>query len=157
MSDKIFVVADCSGKMTELGKNHLLVYLLITICNLLKDSEIDEYELFSWNSSISSLESPYLDTKADFGDKANVNALLDFLMSLDDNSRILLMSDGNFSSTSIIKSLKKHKLQLFTLAVGADCSKSTLDLLCITKKAYDAADINAAVNALHSGIAGGEV
>lgn len=152
MSDKVYVIVDCSGKMMELGKNHLLVYLLITACNLLQ-----EYELFSWSSSVSSLESPYLDPKADFGDRVDTKALSDFMTSLEENARVLLLSDGNFSGTSIVKSLKKHKIQLITLAVGADCSKSTLDSLCIIKKAYDTSDINAAVYALRYGISGGKV
>lgn len=152
MSEKVYVIADCSAKMTELGKNHLLVYLLITACNLLK-----EYELFSWNSSVSSLESPYLDTKSDFGDRIDTKALSEFLASLEENARVLLLSDGNFSAASIVKGLKKHRIQLFTLAVGADCSKSTLDSLCITKKSFETSDINAAVYAACYGISGGRV
>lgn len=125
---KIYVIADLSGRMNEMGKNSVLEYLLRTTADLFAQKKYSDIEpcFFSWNTEIIQLEPPFF---VKCRGKSNLSALSDMLKETKDSSRVMLLSDGNFDYQPILNTIKEKSLNVTGIVVGADASMASMNRL----------------------------
>ncbi len=154
MSDEVFIVADRSGKMTELGKDHLEMYVFLTVTNLLNTDRLRffDYSLYTWSTDVQQIDCLELEN---FGGKSDPEALAGWMMDLPEGSKVLLLSDGNFDAKPLRMAIKENGIHFVSLVIGADCMRRTMDTLSVSGKAYGAEDVTLALNILCHGKIGG--
>lgn len=147
MADNVFVIADVSGKMHEIGKDETVKYLLLTVHSLFQNAALEPI-YFGWSSELFTIED-LINIK--FDGRTDVTALEGLLEDLPENSRIMLISDGNYSASSIIKIIKRRMFRTAAVSVGADASPRVLGSLCTAGSPFNGCDISAAVSYLSRG------
>ena len=145
----IYIITDTSGSMAELGKNHLLEYLLRTIADIFRQEKYSDIELFffAWGNEIIQIEEPF---EVECIGKTNIEALIAMLKEMDPGSCILLLSDGHFEYRQIKEQITERCLNVIGIIVGADASASVMNEVSIQKKALKADSITAAIALLCS-------
>lgn len=145
----VFVIADCSGRMAEQGKNQIMEYVLRCAANMLSgDRFVDaDPEFFSWGSTIDKIGEPYF---TECSGKSDVGLLEKMLGEMAERSPVLFLSDGNFDYAGIKKKAAEKKLGVIGVVIGADASVSAMNAVSTSRKAYKAEDITAAVTLLCS-------
>lgn len=140
----LIVIADIAGRMNELGKNHLMDYLLHTTAHVFQQERYSDIKpfFFSWNSEINQLEEPF---SVDCCGKSDINMLEDMLQKLDKSSFVLILSDGNFDYFPIKKIILANELNVIGIIVGADASVSAMNAITSIGKAQHADCIMAAI------------
>lgn len=89
---KRIIIMDASGSMAEEGKKTVAVYLVHTVCDLLRNEwGCTEYSVYTWNREIE-LSKGKIDCKG----KTDEDKLEEFLEQNKD-SRVLVISDCRFS------------------------------------------------------------
>ncbi len=155
----VYIIADTSGSMNEMGKIHL-VRNLCRYANQLKVIDQEKYSdidirFFEWTEKVSEIiiqedgNIPDLISKG----PANMISLSDFLSSAFANNqmlRVIILSDGNFE-TKAISSFKNRLVEspdmiIRTVAVGADANLLRLKKLSSDKRVYLPEDISAAID-----------
>jgi len=161
----LYVLIDTSGSMVEMGKAHLQRNLCRFISQLpfIDEQKYANFEIhfFQWNTSIRKLfvqdngDIPTLNPQS----TSDLSSLKEFLCSISNHSQppcVLLLSDGNFSSTNITEF--KHgvgsipNLILRIVAIGPDADMLKLKKLSTYENVYLAENISAAVNSIFIGI-----
>ena len=147
--DNVYVIADSSGKMSELGKDHLQNYVLRAAASLLNSGEFGAVnaQLLAWGRSIEPLEEPEV---PEFGGRADTQLLASAFSDMDTGTCILLVSDGNFDCDSIRQAATDNALNIVSVYIGADACVCTMDDLSSSGHAMPAEDIAAAVSLLCS-------
>lgn len=150
-SEKILIVLDCSGSFAEEGKSYLQRYIANTLKGLSLFSPFDKiiFQFYIWNTSILQKKKG---VKFEFQGRASFEALAKFIEECEDNSKILLCSDGNFTMEEINiarKILEGKKVVLLPVSVGADADNSNLGELSTNKKqVFMSSDLMTAVHKL---------
>lgn len=147
MADNVFVIADVSGKMHEMGKDETVKYLLLTANSLFQNAALEPV-YFGWSSELFTIEN-LIDIE--FCGRTDIPALEGLFEDLPENSRIMLISDGNYFASPLVKLIKLRKFRTAAIAVGADASRGTLNSLCTAKSSFSGCDISAAVSYLSRG------
>ena len=140
--NKILVIIDSSGSMREWGKKDLLIYLVNTIKNYIIDEKFKnfEFEYYSWGEQVVKMNDfNSIETKG----KSNISNLHNFVINND--GKILLLSDGNFEPNKKIDFKEKN---ILSISVGCDSHRTNLRLLLSPKKTYDTDCILQAINIL---------
>ena len=161
MKKVFYVIADVSGSMKEMGKTPLLRNLLRFISELqvINEDKYTEFEFnfFSWSSSLS--EIVFQNNEEQFAiepkGKADLDQLKVRLESILDNDsplKVLIVSDGNFSTTDIDNFNKWRKeqsnLMIRTVGVGADADHFKLEKLSTNSKMSKSENISSAIDSL---------
>lgn len=138
MERNIYVLIDSSGSFTECGKNFLQMQLVDSIVNAVASGTLYcpyNMRFILWNESISEYV-PY--DGIDFCGKSDTEVLKKFLMSLDENSVVFFLSDGNFNSDIIAlsQSLIENNKTLISFSVGSDANECNLENISTNTTVY---------------------
>lgn len=144
----VYLIADCSGSFSDLGKRDLQKLLLHTARDMSGAEELTDFTIrtYLWRETVSE----YKD-----GDKlvakgrAELKALVDFIDNLPEHSRILLLSDGIFGDEAQrLKRVIVQKEDIFlTVGVGADADLENLRFIS-PNWVFDSAQIITALKTL---------
>lgn len=139
MSKKINIIFDVSGSFAEDGKDSLQVNLLMTLFSATSKPDFLNEELeiafLEWGEAIYDIDLDdlyynYTANCMNFGGRANVEALMEYIVAVEPKSRFLLLSDGVFSPGEIkaFKTvLQKKEAVLVPIAVGPDADNGLLE------------------------------
>jgi hypothetical protein len=160
MNKDLYIIADVSGSMNEMGKVYIQTGLLRYAASLrvLDPKYVDiSIRFFQWSDSISEIVVedggvvPLLTSKG----RSDLTSLSTFLSEALNSSRflrVLLLSDGFFSSLDCAGFLKEmnlfSNLMLRTVAVGADADHVRLKSISSNKEVFLAEDISTAIDSI---------
>lgn len=142
--NNVFIIADSSGKMSELGKDHLQTYVLHAAVDMLADLGVQP-QLLVWAGNLEELEEP--DVPA-FGGRVDTDALTSAFAEMGRGSCIMLLSDGNFEYGDIPEAAEEYGIKIVGVYLGADADVLTMDKISTSHNAMPAEDIAAAVSQL---------
>ncbi len=160
MKVPLYIIVDVSGSMNEMGKIHLQRNLCRYAAQLRgidqqKYADLD-IRFYQWAQDISEVtiqsdgDIPALKAEG----ASNLCVLSKFLSqhsNEDDQTRILIFSDGNFPSSEDIKSFQKRlgtytNLSIRTVAVGADADLLKLKNISTINTVYLSENIASAID-----------
>lgn len=161
MKIKLYVIADSSGSMVEIGKVQIQKNILRFISELSvvdkgKYSEID-FCYFHWNSSVTELAVQCdgdIQTLYPRGcsELSALSDVIEVLVNDGHKNYMLLLTDGNFSSRSIHEFLKRIDSRLNGnirfVAIGADADMRKLEKLSTNGCVFLAENISAAIDSI---------
>lgn len=139
MNKNLIVILDCSGSFAENGKLEILRALRLSAASLAKKFGAKS-EFFIWREDVQPMTKPK-DIVAH--GVSNFHALENFLTALDEDAKILLLSDGQWGVDDGAKMkslLAAQKFNLIFVAVGAGAKS--------VGAKWSAADLPAAIQAL---------
>lgn len=142
--NNVFIIADCSGKMSELGKDHLQTYVLHATVNMLADLGVKP-RLLAWGSCLEDLED--IDS-TEFGGSVDTELLISAFTEMGRGSCVMLLSDGNFEYDGIPGAAEENGVKIVCVYLGADADVYTMDKISALHSAMPAEDIAAAVSLL---------
>ena len=144
----IYVIADCSGGFSVLGKRDLQKLLLHTVFDVSSMEELSDFSLhaYLWGETVAE----YRD-----GDKlraegtGSLSALVDLISSLPERSRILFMSDGIFDDAYGLKrAIVRRRNMFLTVGVGADADIDVLRDISSLNRTFEPAQLITALKTL---------
>lgn len=155
--NKLFIIIDTSGSMNELGKIHLQRNLCRYVAQLQlidqgKYADIDIH-FYKWAQNISEIvvQSNGSITNLNTQGSSSLNILSGFLfqnVNSTEGSKILILSDGNFSNSNILSFHSQlssiSDLIIRTVAVGADADLMKLKKVSTNNSVYLSEDIASA-------------
>lgn len=138
MERDIFVIIDSSGGFNECGKQYLQWYLVDSIVNAISSGTLpadNKYTFLLWNNTITEY---HLYDPIRFQGRSDINVLFDFLLSLNEQSIVFVLSDGIFSEDidALFHELKINGVTIVPFAVGADSDIINLEYISTSLKAY---------------------
>lgn len=149
MSKKINIIFDVSGSFAEDGKDSLQVNLLMALFSATSKPDFLNEELeiafLEWGEAIYDIDLDdlyynYTANCMNFGGRASVEALMEYIAAVEPKSRFLLLSDGVFSPGEMkaLKSILQEKeAVLVPIAVGPDAANGVLEeIACPAKICY---------------------
>ena len=119
--EKVFLLIDTSGSMIENEKPSILMYVYRPFKTIIGDKLLT----YSWGDEIK--EVPKVSELRMQG-KINNEATEKFLSNLEENSHLVIMSDGSFE-TDVFKRLEK-KLNIYFVGIGSDVDRKILEDTC---------------------------
>lgn len=138
--EKIFVVLDTSGSMSEEEKKSILVYTIYSLEGLMENDFFNvKYEFFQWGKNIDKLDTI---NKMSFGEDLN-ETIEDFFKDVVD-TKFLFITDGNFQRSLINKMknfINNNKFNSCVIALGYDCNIATLRTIFKRENVYNPYDI----------------
>jgi len=163
--DAMYLIADCSGSMQELGKALLtrnITGFIREFLNMHGGSFFcSGIQLYLWNECVTPFrlnddcEIPHMVTSG----KADLKQLRDFLEKelLEQNHvKAIILSDGNFPKNELINfgnwCKEQPCLKLIAVAVGSDASLSGLKELSSDGRIFNPEDIATAIKSVFSKI-----
>lgn len=121
MNNRIEVIVDTSGSITENGKSAVVKYMLYTIKNLCERDRYGKFkvEIFGWAERIMPINSI---SELVFKGTLSAISFEDHIKDMDDNCSIIIVTDGNFDlkTSSVLKNRNRKDLKIYCIAVGAD-------------------------------------
>lgn len=137
--NKIKIIIDTSGSMKENENLSILKYILQPLKRELKG----HYEIYSWSDKIKKKEEESF--SLEIIGKSNVEEFKIFLENLENNSVVLLLSDGDFEKMNF---LNKKEIKIYSLAIGAVADEINLQNISTNKKVFRAYDTLPLINIL---------
>ena len=150
MNENLTIILDCSGSFDENGKIEILRSLRLSAARIAKKFGAGS-TFFTWREEINLQTSPK-DLVA-YG-SADIAALLKFIDACDENTKIILFSDGvwDLAACAKIKStLKLRRVELIFVAVGADANRSANYNISTIGGVWSPEDLPAAIQVLLRG------
>ncbi len=159
MKTALYIIVDVSGSMSEMGKIHLQKNLCryaaqLQLIDPKKYSGIDIH-FYQWAQCVSKItvqsdgDIPPLNASG----SSRLNVLSNFISSKlngTDILRVLILSDGNFSSADIIGFQEQinsfQNLIMNTISIGADADLLKLKKISSNKIVYFSENISAAID-----------
>ena len=157
MENKLYIIVDCSGSMFEMAKQSISMNLLSTIREY--KCSFDEIIPLLWNDDLKEIS--FKDTE-DFmkftaSGKLNFDKLEEKIISLskkENEVKILLLSDGNFSNNEFqvfSKNIKNlSNIYISSVQIGADASVHQLKHISFNGYVYFAEDILTSIKSLEN-------
>lgn len=117
--NKVYIIFDCSGSMSEYGRRSVIknAYLAVR-------QRYPGIKMYRWNYAIEAIEkAKEIITRG----SVNAKAFVEFINKLDEDTNILLVSDGcwNTKDTAAICSAVEGSV-IYTCSLGQDANLATL-------------------------------
>lgn len=129
---KVFLLIDTSGSMTENDKSSILMYIYRPFKTILGDRLL----VYSWSNEIREVSKV---SELKMQGKINNEITEKFLNSLEEDSYLVIMSDGSFES-DIFKKIEK-KLNVCIVGIGSDVDKKVLEYVFGKDNYFETYDI----------------
>ena len=151
MENKINIIFDFSGSMTELGKSAVLKSMVFRL-RTIADRNGVKAGFFLWQNEIIPFKEMW---DIEPVGRINPTALADFITAKPLGEKYLLLSDGisDLESVSTIsKALTVSKAVLLTVAIGRDANRRSLAEISNDKSIWSSADVLQAMDYLCHGV-----
>lgn len=152
MKRDILVIIDCSGSMREMGKDVVLKLARNSIMLTVKEWTDISLKFFKWNEKVEALKNlKELFSKG----SADIHVLRDFFSEIDDNSRVLVISDGLWAdgaADKLKKTISERNIYTMPISVGIDFNQSNLKKISYpSAKVWQIIDLPTALHCLSYG------
>ena len=131
-NEKVFLLIDTSGSMIENEKSSILMYIYRPFKTIIGDRLL----AYSWGDEIKEISKV---SELKMQGKINNETTEKFLNKLEENSHLVIMSDGSFE-TDIFKKLEK-KVNIYFVGIGSDVDKKILEYTFGKNNYFEAYDI----------------
>ena len=131
-NEKVFLLIDTSGSMIENEKSSILMYIYRPFKTIIGDRLL----AYSWGDEIKEISKV---SELKMQGKINNETTEKFLNNLEENSHLVIMSDGSFE-TDIFKKLEK-KVNIYFVGIGSDVDKKILEYIFGKNNYFEAYDI----------------
>lgn len=131
-NEKVFLLIDTSGSMIENEKSSILMYIYRPFKTIIGDRLL----AYSWGDKIKEVSKV---SELRMQGKINNETTEKFLNNLEENSHLVIMSDGSFE-TDIFKKLEK-KVNIYFVGIGSDVDKKILEYTFGKNNYFEAYDI----------------
>ena len=131
-NEKVFLLIDTSGSMIENEKPSILMYIYRPFKTIIGDRLL----AYSWGDEIKEITKV---SELKMQVKINNETTEKFLNNLEENSHLVIMSDGSFE-TDIFKKLEK-KVNIYFVGIGSDVDKKILEYTFGKNNYFEAYDI----------------
>ena len=131
-NEKVFLLIDTSGSMIENEKSSILMYIYRPYKTIIGDRLL----AYSWGDEIKEISKV---SELKMQGKINNETTEKFLNNLEENSHLVIMSDGSFE-TDIFKKLEK-KVNIYFVGIGSDVDKKILEYTFGKNNYFEAYDI----------------
>ena len=131
-NEKVFLLIDTSGSMIENEKPSILIYIYRPFKTIIGNKLLS----YSWGDEIKEVSKV---SELRMQGKINNEATEKFLNNLEENSHLVIMSDGSFE-TDIFKKLEK-KVNIYFVGIGSDVDKKILEYTFKKNSYFEAYDI----------------
>lgn len=131
-NEKAFLLIDTSGSMIENEKPSILMYIYRPFKTIIGDRLL----VYSWGDEIKEVSKV---SELRMQGKINNETTEKFLNNLEENSHLVIMSDGSFE-TDIFKKLEK-KVNIYIVGIGSDVDKKILEYTFGKNNYFEAYDI----------------
>lgn len=131
-NEKVFLLIDTSGSMIENEKPSILMYIYRPFKIIIGDRLL----AYSWGDEIKEISKV---SELKMQGKINNETTEKFLNNLEENSHLVIMSDGSFE-TDIFKKLEK-KVNIYFVGIGSDVDKKILEYTFGKNNYFEAYDI----------------
>ncbi|EFG29619.1 VWA domain-containing protein [Fusobacterium periodonticum] len=131
-NEKVFLLIDTSGSMIENEKSSILMYIYRPFKTIIGDRLL----AYSWGDEIKEISKV---SELKMQGKINNETTEKFLNNLEENSHLVIMSDGSFE-TDIFKKLEK-KVNIYFVGIGSDVEKKILEYTFGKNNYFEAYDI----------------
>ncbi|WP_338994500.1 vWA domain-containing protein [Fusobacterium polymorphum] len=131
-NEKVFLLIDTSGSMIENEKSSILMYIYRPFKTIIGDRLL----AYSWGDEIKEISKV---SELKMQGKINNETTEKFLNNLEENSHLVIMSDGSFE-TDIFKKLEK-KVNIYFVGIGSDVDKKILEYTFGKNNYFEAYDI----------------
>ena len=131
-NEKVFLLIDTSGSMIENEKSSILMYIYRPFKTIIGDRLL----AYSWGDEIKEISKV---SELKMQGKINNETTEKFLNNLEENSHLVIMSDGSFE-TDIFKKLEK-KVNIYFVGIGSDVDKKILEYTFGKNNSFEAYDI----------------
>ena len=149
MKEKIIIIADRSGSISESGKSEIEMNAIRAVRAWCMRNDA-QTEIYEWSGIMKQALTGF----APCSGSADPAALEQFCRKLPSGSSVLLLSDGSFTSDENAREICRaaEKLHLFPVAVGADADRENLRRISgwteSNARVYEAAEVLDAVRKL---------
>ena len=131
-NEKVFLLIDTSGSMIENEKPSILMYIYRPFKTIIGDRLL----AYSWGDEIKEVSKV---SELRMQGKINNETTEKFLNKLEENSHLVIMSDGSFE-IDIFKKLEK-KVNMYFVGIGSDVDKKILEYTFGKNNYFEAYDI----------------
>ena len=131
-NEKVFLLIDTSGSIIENEKSSILMYIYRPFKTIIGDRLL----AYSWGDEIKEISKV---SELKMQGKINNETTEKFLNNLEENSHLVIMSDGSFE-TDIFKKLEK-KVNIYFVGIGSDVDKKILEYTFGKNNYFEAYDI----------------
>jgi len=131
-NEKVFLLIDTSGSMIENEKPSILMYIYRPFKTIIGDRLL----AYSWGDKIKEVSKV---SELRMQGKINNETTEKFLNKLEENSHLVIMSDGSFE-IDIFKKLEK-KVNMYFVGIGSDVDKKILEYIFGKNNYFEAYDI----------------
>ena len=131
-NEKVFLLIDTSGSMIENEKPSILMYIYRPFKTIIGDRLL----AYSWGDEIKEVSKV---SELRMQGKINNETTEKFLNNLEENSHLVIMSDGSFE-TDIFKKSEK-KVNIYFVGIGSDVDKKILEYTFGKNNYFEAYDI----------------
>ena len=131
-NEKVFLLIDTSGSMIENEKRSILKYVYRPFKTIIGDRLL----AYSWGDETKEVSKV---SELRMQGKINNETTEKFLNNLEENSHLVIMSDGSFE-TDIFKKLEK-KVNIYFVGIGSDVDKKILEYTFGKNNYFEAYDI----------------
>ena len=142
MTNKINIIVDTSGSISEDGKASVVKNLLYIIQNIFQRDEYNAYDvnLMQWSNRLEKIENL---SRLEFKGSLNDLILRTYLENLSENDSLILLSDGNFSTEvrSAFRNVSIKKIKIYCMAIGADSDLFSLKSVSTYPIVFNSVDI----------------
>lgn len=151
MENKINVILDFSGSMTELGKSAVLKSMVFRL-RTIADRNSSKASFYLWQDEMIPFRGKWEISPTG---KANPMALYDFISAKSHGEKYLLLSDGTGDMdfvTTINQALAESSSVLLAVAIGRDTDFRSLAEISYDRNVWHAADVLQAMEYLCHGV-----
>ena len=146
---KLCFIIDTSGSMGVPEKISLSKYILNALDGIMKREFLNvPYEYYQWGKEMKKVMS-FIDIKFD---NSNLNYDISKFLQEESNSKMLFVSDGNFTfedQQKISSLINYHKIDACALAVGSDKNIATLRNIFGRENVFNTSDLVTGIKILY--------
>ena len=147
MTNKINIIVDTSGSISENGKASVIKNLLFAIGNIFQRDEYSAYDvdLMQWSNRIEKIKNL---SHLEFKGSLDGLILRTYLENMSENDSLILLSDGNFSTEvrSAFRNISKKEIKIYCMAIGADSDLFSLKSVSTYPIVFSSVDIINAIS-----------
>ena len=140
--NKVYIIFDCSGSMSEFGRRAVIKNVFMAVRQRYR-----RIEMFKWNETVVPIEKAKdIVTQG----SAVAGVLCDFLKTVNEDTGILLVSDGCWA-TQDVKDICSvtEKFNVYSCYIGQDANIATLaKVQTLGRKVFEMADFPMAIEHL---------
>lgn len=142
MNNRIDIIVDISGSISENGKAAVVKYLLYSIKNIFMREEYSKYKvnLLQWSDKMMDVNSI---AELRFNGTLNDEVMKKYLDGLEEKDAIILLTDGSFPTKirNVFRNISEKKIKLYCVAIGAEADIFGLKKISTYPVIFNSADI----------------